>query len=214
MNNTFPRTNEDIVALEGRLYNRIVSELERALRFTVASPLQSFDTGAGRVITLASSGDETIVVRLTSGTGPYQWKEVRPKSDGTFPDIVGGRTSDPFGSAISPGGGGYTTGATNGTVVTIRRGFDPSTGAPLWTIMGTSQTIDVFNGTTLFQSNVAKFAIGTARNTNGVFAWSSTTLGGSTNGASFELKSGVGTARMVLQIDASGNLAVDYVRTI
>lgn len=50
----FPRTTEELVVLQGTLYNRLVEELERLSRFAVAPPLRMQDTPGGRLLTIAT----------------------------------------------------------------------------------------------------------------------------------------------------------------
>jgi hypothetical protein len=49
----FPRTTEDLVVLQGTLYNRLVDELERQSRLIVAPPLRLQDVPGGRLLTVA-----------------------------------------------------------------------------------------------------------------------------------------------------------------
>src|SRR5687767_2923748 len=68
----FPRTQAEEVILGGPLYNRLVSELERASKFTVAPPLEMIDTASGKQLTvrIPPAGDTTVLVRPTSFTTP------------------------------------------------------------------------------------------------------------------------------------------------
>lgn len=88
MSRKFPRTGEDIVVLEGALYNRMVDELERSLRLAVAPPLRMEDTPAGRFLSLAGQ-QARIRIKITGSTQDgsnkrwkYDWSEVRKTSAG------------------------------------------------------------------------------------------------------------------------------------
>jgi hypothetical protein len=77
----FPRTTEDLVVLQGSLYNRMMDELERLSRFTVAPPLRLQDVPGGRLLTVAIG--QTMFVRITGNTQDgtnkrwkYDWQEV------------------------------------------------------------------------------------------------------------------------------------------
>jgi hypothetical protein len=49
----FPRTSEDLVVVQGTLWNRLVDEVERQGRLTVAPPLRLQDVPGGRLLTVA-----------------------------------------------------------------------------------------------------------------------------------------------------------------
>lgn len=50
----FPRTNEDMVVIQGKIWNALVDEVERLGRLVVAPPLRLQNVAGGMVLSLSS----------------------------------------------------------------------------------------------------------------------------------------------------------------
>jgi hypothetical protein len=131
----------------------------------------------------------TLIVRLTGSpaTNFYDWKEVTPKADGTYVDVSGGRTSADVGTALSPiAGASFTTNATTGDVVVIKRAFDQDTGDPIWVIVAKGGGVDAYNAGTRAATGVKNLQVPTTHGTSSVIEFAAGSAG--TNGASADLQ--------------------------
>jgi hypothetical protein len=117
MSKKFPRTTDDIVCIQGKVWNSLCDEVERLGRLSVAPPLRLFDGAAGPKLSVTQTPDWFMWIVL--GTGPvadgtnrwkYSWHEAEKAVQGYgtagvggWQSKVGGRygPSDDFGYAYN-----------------------------------------------------------------------------------------------------------------
>lgn len=125
-----PRTNDELVVIQGKVWNKLASEIERLANIVVAPPLEKTMTATGTLLRLNQSPYETIWARITDVYDDgYPWTEAKPQSDGTFTDVENGRNSDDNGVAYEANGG---TDDLTDTYVLLRRGIATDDGTRTW----------------------------------------------------------------------------------
>jgi hypothetical protein len=114
MTKAFPRTTEDLVVLEGKLYNRLVDELERQGRLSVAPPLRLTDTGAGRLLSFPRPPRGLIPIMIDNSTQDgthwrwfYTWHKTSKVATGYFDGS--GPSADPWSRTVGAVSGSSST---------------------------------------------------------------------------------------------------------